>query len=88
MKPWEETWTLEAPQVVRRSTRTVILTDVDIAPLIAAAPAMARMLLAREWDDTMDYDTKRCCSDCEAIQGEEHRATCPWLVLMKAAGAR
>ena len=71
------------------------------AALIAKAPEMARMLLAREWEcvprqvdpnidplllDGVDFV---CPEDtCTAMKGEAHDPGCHWLALMKAIGAR
>jgi len=103
MKPHEETWTADrkehgwhiGPQpdgrcsMFANTDATTHARQEQTAKLIAAAPEMARMLLAREWD------SEDCCPSCGAVRvlsgpfpRAEHAADCAWTALMKKAGLR
>ena len=75
---------------IRRACRRLIELDFDDeAKLLEQAPAMARMLLDREWDEVNEYGDV-VCSACRFIANAEgtHAQQCAWLALMKAICAR
>ena len=99
MKPYEETWEADSEDVFRRLdderfTGWQVIATIRPLPdanaraaLIAKAPEMARMLLAREW---RTHEGEVVCAEetCTAMAGERHDPDCPWMLLMKAIGAR
>jgi len=73
------------------------------AKLIAAAPAMARLLLKLEWVDTSDGEYRERCPACQCctklppdgrvgipfrVHPGEHSEDCELVAVLKAAGVR
>lgn len=58
------------------------------AELIAAAPDMARLLLAMEYVFDGGPDCIAECHSCKASRSDEHSADCEWVKVAKKAGLR
>jgi hypothetical protein len=96
MKPWEETWGFAATGCHDGSHRGDDLTycvafghgdeEVARARLAAAAPDMARLLLALE---VVGDDGPGFCPACGRLRPDEpHKDDCRWVAVLRKAGVR
>lgn len=94
-RPHEETWEAWPGGEVHVVRGTALNFEAgERAPLAAQAPAMARLLLEREWSSDRSYGDY--CESCgvdwgvggrpPATPGVGHRDNCAWLTTMRAAG--
>lgn len=95
MKPWEETWEAEHEDSLDYITRgpdgfiAGFDDQKERATLAAAAPEMARVLLALEWKgaELGDDCTYAVCPSCGAYKGEVgHAPDCGLVAVLRKAG--
>lgn len=92
MSIMDETWTAKDYREERGigavviegadATRTVVYMGLERATLAAAAPDMARVLLA------LEHDRDGECIVCSVRTSSSHADDCPWLLAMQKAGLR
>ena len=77
--PWDDTWRLGTSGdglVVRGNGTYVAECGEDDGPLIAAAPAMARLLCRLEWSSVQDETGCVVCGEFADGDVPEHTADC------------
>lgn len=99
MPVWDEEWEPRGEGVYSQTCGSTVaygpMND-DDQKLIAAAPAMARLLLSLEWAGAYTTDTgggdgepmQPTCLTCEKERSHGHAPDCRWLAVMQAAGVR
>ena len=102
-EPWEEDWCAEKDCVVGPELETIFIPwdprvaridhpdwqlARDRAVLAAAAPDMARTLLAIEWSYNIPIDDLNGCLVCKAMQHHGHKPGCALDAALKKAGVR
>lgn len=98
MKVWEECWLTEEGDVITSRGEVVLEENPDAdkvvrearATLAAAAPAMARILLALEWSAEIPvaYDSyQNGCPSCRSI-ADKHEPGCALDAALRQAGVR
>ena len=107
-KPWDETWVVrgirnvlvtELERGLGRAMPFSSLNETEsmalhsVAALIAAAPAMARLLCRLEWSacypcgpDDSEHDQDRACPECGAHAALDHLPGCLLDAALSAAG--